>query len=74
MIEENIASLRMHRNNISRYRRLLKTTLTDLERDFIERRLAEERSAFESLASDSFPAAFNLPVRHPEPAAAPLTA
>ena len=31
MIDENIARLRTYRNNISRYRRLLKTTLTDLD-------------------------------------------
>jgi len=32
-----------HRNNISRYERLLKTYLTDIERNFIELRLWEER-------------------------------
>ena len=74
MIDENIARLRTYRNNISRYRRLLKTSLTDLEREFIERRLMEERSAFEALASDTFPVAFNLPVHHVGPAAAPATA
>ena len=55
MIDENIARLRTYRNNISRYRRLLKTTLTDLEREFLERRLAEEQLAFEALVSGSFP-------------------
>ena len=39
-----------HDSNISRYRRLLKTNLSDLERRFLERRLSEERSAVESLA------------------------
>jgi hypothetical protein len=34
-----------HRNNISRYERLLKTYLTDIERNFIELRLWEERAA-----------------------------
>jgi hypothetical protein len=34
-----------HRNNISRYERLLKTYLTDIERNFIELRLWEERVA-----------------------------
>ena len=42
MIEENIARLRTHRNSIARYLRLLQTKLTDLERQFIERRLSEE--------------------------------
>jgi hypothetical protein len=37
MIDENFARLRAHRNNIYRYRRLLGTQLTDLERDYIKR-------------------------------------
>jgi len=48
--DEKFARLRAHDNNISRYRRLLKTNLSDLERQFLERRLREERSAIESLA------------------------
>jgi hypothetical protein len=47
MIDENLARLQMHRNNIRHYRGLLKTALTDLEREFVERRLSEERSALE---------------------------
>jgi hypothetical protein len=35
----------VHRANINRYRRLLATFLTDHERQFIERRLAEEEAA-----------------------------
>ena len=35
MMDENIARLRTHRNNIERYGRLLQTKLTDLERQFI---------------------------------------
>jgi hypothetical protein len=50
MTDEDLARLRAHDNNISRYRRLLKTKLSDLERRFLERRLSEERSAVESLA------------------------
>jgi len=34
-----------HRNNISRYERLLKTYLTNIERNFIELRLWEEQVA-----------------------------
>ncbi|SFJ45786.1 hypothetical protein [Bradyrhizobium sp. Gha] len=49
MTDEIIARLRAHDNNISRYRRLLKTNLSDLERRFLERRLSEETSAVESL-------------------------
>jgi hypothetical protein len=36
------------RQNIRRYERLLNSTLTDLERDFIKKRVAEERQALES--------------------------
>jgi hypothetical protein len=46
----------MHRNNISRYRRLLKT-------DLIERRINEEKSALESVAASSFP--LTLKIREP---------
>ena len=51
MIEEKVARLRAHKNNIIRYRWLLKTNLSDLERGFIERRLDEERSAVNSLST-----------------------
>ena len=34
--------------NIGRYQRLLRRQLTDLEREFVERRLAEERQALKS--------------------------
>ena len=46
MLDAKFARLRTHRNNIARYRRLLKTNLTGLERQFIERRLSEEQSEF----------------------------
>jgi hypothetical protein len=55
MIDEDLARIRAHRNNIARFPRLLSTELTDLERSSIERRLAEERSALTALASDTFP-------------------
>ena len=45
MIDENWAHLRACRNNVRRYRQLLQTELTELERRHIERRLNEERSA-----------------------------
>jgi hypothetical protein len=57
MLDENLARIRAHRNNIHRYRRLQKTKLSELERQFIERRLAEERSALESLTAATFPVA-----------------
>jgi hypothetical protein len=40
---------------------LLKTELTELERQFIEKRLSEERSAMERLASSTFPLALKIP-------------
>ena len=39
MTDENLARLRAHHNDVHRYRRLLATHLTDLERAYIERRL-----------------------------------
>ena len=62
MIDEKLALLRTHRNNIDRYRRLLKTRLTDLERRFIERRLSEEQTAMDELAASTFPVSFKHPV------------
>jgi hypothetical protein len=63
MIDEKLARLRTHRDNISRYRRLLKTQLTDCERQFIEKRLFEERSAMDRLAAATFPLTFRNPVK-----------
>jgi hypothetical protein len=63
MIDEKFALLRTHRNNIRRYRRLLETKLTEFERQFIERRLSEERSGMERLAASTFPLAFKIPMK-----------
>ena len=40
---ERIARLRTHQKNIERYQSLLKTNLNDVEMQFLERRLSEER-------------------------------
>jgi len=53
MIDQQTARIRTHRNNIHRYQRLLRTRLTDLEREFLERRLAEEQSQLEGLTSSA---------------------
>jgi hypothetical protein len=47
MMTELISSIRMqaHRANIERYRRLLAGRLTRIEREYVMRRIAEERSA-----------------------------
>jgi hypothetical protein len=55
MLDEDFARIRAHRNNIHRYRRLLRTRLSELERQFIERRLAEEQTALDALAAETFP-------------------
>jgi len=55
MIEENLARLRAHRNNIHRYRRLLATQLTEVERAYILKRLEEEQAASEALIQTTFP-------------------
>lgn len=39
-----------HQANIERYEKLLKTELTDLERDFIQRRLEEEKQSLTQLS------------------------
>jgi len=59
MIEENLARLRAHRNNVHRYRRLLATQLSDIECAYIERRLGEEQASMEALSRKMFP--FSLP-------------
>ncbi|WFU77113.1 hypothetical protein [Bradyrhizobium sp. CB2312] len=61
MLDEDLARIRAHRNNVSRYRRLLKTRLSDLERQFIERRLSEEQTALAALASNAFPVELTWP-------------
>jgi len=39
--------VKAHRNNIGRYRRLLQTHLTEVERSYVQSRLSEETSALE---------------------------
>jgi hypothetical protein len=60
MLDADLARIRAHRNNIYRYRRLLRTRLSDLERQFIERRLAEEQTALDALAGETFPNCIRL--------------
>ncbi len=55
MIKVNLERLRTHRANIARYRKLLATRLTDLERAYIERRLSEERASLKALLRETFP-------------------
>jgi hypothetical protein len=55
MTNENLERLRAHRNNARRYRRLLATRLSNLERTYIERRLSEEQASVEALLQETFP-------------------
>ena len=50
-----LAKIEALRANIRRYRRLLATQLTELERNYLERRLAEDRNALLALTSRSAP-------------------
>ena len=61
MFEQNLARIRTHRNNIHRYRRLLRTELSDLERDSIDRRMADEQASLDALVAETFPVTFPLP-------------
>lgn len=69
MVDERNARIRAHAGNIRRYERLLVTRLSDVERRFIESRLAEERSALEALSAGELPTALTLPTRAPVTAA-----
>ncbi len=55
MIDGNLERLRTHRANIRRYRRLLATRLSDLERAYITRRMGEEQRYLEALLYETFP-------------------
>ena len=70
MIDEASAKLHAHRQNINRYRGLLQTNLTILERDFIERRIAEEEAKVTALASGTFRSGPTFPDMPPPNAAA----
>ncbi|CUT98342.1 hypothetical protein ABIB94_002759 [Bradyrhizobium sp. JR7.2] len=58
--DEKLARLRAHRNNVHRYRRLLSTRLSDLEREFLMKRLSEEQIAIDALSTTTFPFSLNL--------------
>jgi len=49
---ESTVRILAHRQNINRYKALLKTELTVLERDFIDRRIAEESAEIRRLNGD----------------------
>jgi hypothetical protein len=49
MTDFKTARVRHHRQNIERYCRLLATELTDLERQYLHKRIAEEHAQLERL-------------------------
>lgn len=55
MVDDRLSRIRSRTGSIRRYRRLLKTDLTELERGYILRRLSEEEQALAGLMSETFP-------------------
>jgi len=57
--------LRSHQTNIDHYENILKTVLSDLERQFVQRRVSEERLAIAMLQfmSPSAPSRGHAPLR-----------
>jgi hypothetical protein len=55
MLDVNLERLRAHQKNIDRYRRLLGTRLSDLERSYIERRVSDEQAALKRILGETFP-------------------
>src|SRR6476469_8558228 len=53
MPDENTVRFLVHRQNIRRYRSLLKTPLTTIEREFLERRIGEEEAELHRLTAES---------------------
>lgn len=51
MPDETTIRILVHRQNIHRYKFLLQTQLTDVERTFITRRIAEEESEVRRLSA-----------------------
>ena len=55
MTDAELARINAHRANLMRYRSLLATELTDVERAFINRRIAEERHSLDALMARTGP-------------------
>ena len=55
MLDVNLERLRAHQKNIDRYRRLLGTHLSELERTYIERRVSEEQASLKRILRETFP-------------------
>ncbi|AMA60214.1 hypothetical protein BCCGELA001_31010 [Bradyrhizobium sp. CCGE-LA001] len=60
LIDDKLSEIRSVRNDIWRCRRLLETALPGPDRKLIEKRLVQQRSAFERLLATTFPLQFRL--------------
>ena len=49
IVDQQSVRLRAHRRNIERYRSLLRTSLTEFERQFVEKQLTEGHTHLDSL-------------------------
>jgi hypothetical protein len=64
------AGIRAHQNNINRYCRLLATQLTDVEREYVHKRIVEERQQLEKLLKPPRRFVSSEAHRHPGPSIA----
>ena len=55
MLDKKLEQLRTHQAGIDRYRRLLATRLSELERAYIERRLSEQQASVRALLRETYP-------------------
>ena len=67
MIDFRTARIQSHRRNIQRYARLLSTELTDLERQYLRKRIVEEQIELERLEKDG---QLTLPISNGAPPSA----
>jgi hypothetical protein len=65
-MEARIVRLRTHQKNIDRYEGLLQTKLSDAERQYIEKRLSEERLAMVMLQLPKCPIKGEKPSSFPD--------
>lgn len=61
----HLARIRAHQANLDRYCRILATHLTELERNFLHRRITEEHAALSRLEAEAFASA-NSEEAHPD--------
>src|ERR1700758_902242 len=60
MTRHHTDRLRAHQTNIPRYRKLLATRLSELEREYVERRLNDEEATLKTLLRRTFPDRLNM--------------